>query len=117
MSDRPILLLLKDIDDACSRIEQYVTGISYDDFIQNTMMKDAVERNIEIIGEACNKLSADFLTKHSEAEWHKAIGMRNRLIHGYFSVDLPLLWTTATTIVPGFKQQIEKLIERYSSPS
>lgn len=78
------------------------------------MLKDAVERNIEIIGEACNRLPADFLTKHHETEWHKAIGMRNRLIHGYFSVDLPLLWTTATTIIPGFKEQIHKLIENDS---
>lgn len=112
MSDRPVTLLLQDIHDACSRIEQYVSGVSYEEFIQNTMMKDAVERNIEIIGEACNKLPSDYLAKHPETEWHKAIGMRNRLIHGYFSVDLPMLWTTATSIVPAFKEQIEKLVER-----
>jgi len=71
MSDRPIKLLLQDIYDACARIEQYVAGISYDDFIQNTMIIDAVERNMEIIGEACNKLPSDFLANHAETDWHK----------------------------------------------
>ena len=112
MFDRPILLLLQDIQDACTRIGQYVDGVSYEDFTGNTMMKEAVERNIEIIGEACNKIPTDFLDKHTEVEWHKAIGMRNRLIHGYFSVDIPLLWNTATAVIPEFKKQISKLIEQ-----
>jgi uncharacterized protein with HEPN domain len=110
MSDRPISLLLEDVIESCDRIEQYVMDINYDDFISNTLIKDAVERNIEIIGEACNKLPINFQTSHPEVDWQKPIGMRNRLIHGYFAVDVPMLWNTIVTIIPIFKQQIKKLI-------
>jgi uncharacterized protein with HEPN domain len=114
MSDRAIILLLQDINEACEHIEQYVRNIDYEYFISNTMVKDAVERNIEIIGEACNMLPVSFQKSYSYVQWHKPIGMRNRLIHGYFAVDTPMLWNTATVIIPEFKSQIEKLINEYS---
>lgn len=111
MSERPVLLLLQDIAEACSRIEEYTGNKNLEDFQQESIIRDAVERNIEIIGEACNKLPYDFIQAHPEMEWHKPISMRNRLIHGYFAVDIPLLWNTAIEIVPAFHQNILELIE------
>lgn len=107
--DRPILILLDDIIDAIHKIEEYTKGITLNEFLQSDIIQDAVERNIEIIGEVCNHLPNDFITKHNEIEWHKPISMRNRLIHGYFNVDQMLLWNTIKTILPNFKIQIEFL--------
>lgn len=107
--DRPILILLDDILDAIDKIELYCKDLSMKDFLKSDLIQDAVERNIEIIGEACNHLPLEFINKHTEVEWHKPISMRNRLIHGYFNVDIPLLWNTIQTIIPNFKIEIEHL--------
>ncbi|MEZ5054960.1 MAG: DUF86 domain-containing protein [Chitinophagales bacterium] len=106
MPERPSNILIEDIMEAISKIEKYTTNLSFQDFIENDLVVDAVERNIEIIGEACNQLPNSFMLSHPEVEWHKPISMRNRLIHGYFSVDLHLLWNTITQILPDFKTQI-----------
>lgn len=111
MSKRTEYILLEDILQSCQLIIQYTEGIDYDIFESNTMLRQAVERNIEIIGEACNKLPDGFLAKHNSVEWHKAIGMRNRLIHGYFEIDILMLWNTATIVIPDFKKQIEYIFQ------
>lgn len=111
MSDRPTKIILEDILEAISKIEKYILQLSFDEFSHNDLVIDGVERNIEIIGEACNQLTEDFILQHSEVEWHKPISMRNRLIHGYFSVDIVLLWNTITIILPSFKVQIIMLLQ------
>lgn len=80
------------------------------DFSDSDLVVDAVERNIEVIGEACGQLPASFLNEHIEVEWHKPVSMRTRLIHGYFSVDIVLLWNTVTVVLPGFRKQIAHLL-------
>jgi len=111
MSERPITILLQDINEACDNIEQFTVNMSYEAFEKHTMVKQAVERNIEIIGEACGKLPEDFKDRHRNVDWHKATGMRNRLIHGYFAVDLPMLWNTATHVIPEFNKQIQQILQ------
>lgn len=110
MSERPIEILLQDIIEACNHIEQFTADMNLEVFEKNTMVKQAVERNIEIIGEACGKLPDDFIAKYPGVEWYKAISMRNRLIHVYFAVDVPLLWNTAIIVIPLFKKQIENIL-------
>lgn len=110
MSDRPNEILLLDIIEACEKIERYTADLTFEDFKNNSMVVDAVERNIEIIGEASNKVSNEFKNKNNSIEWHKPIGMRNRLIHGYFSTDIILLWNTCKLIIPEFKDQLQELI-------
>ncbi|MBP7257866.1 MAG: DUF86 domain-containing protein [Chitinophagales bacterium] len=111
MSDRPVKIILQDILESISKIEKYTVGLSFQEFSSTDLIIDAVERNIEIIGEACNQIPDAFILKHNEVEWHKPISMRNRLIHGYFSVDIILLWNTITVILPDFKIQIISLIQ------
>ena len=111
MSDRPTNLLLLDILDSIDKIELYINDIDFKEFCQNSLIRDAVERNIEIIGEASNKISEDFKMNHSDIEWHKPIAMRNRLIHGYFSIDIPMLWNTITVILPPFRSSILDLVK------
>lgn len=111
MSDRPVLILLYDILESAEKIENYITGINFQTFSENSMIRDAVERNIEIIGEAVGKLPEEFKNSNNNIQWHKPVGMRNRLIHGYFAVDIPMLWNTITKILPDFKTEIGLLIE------
>jgi uncharacterized protein with HEPN domain len=110
MSERPTYLLILDILDALDNISLYTANVDFNNFSNNSMIRDAVIRNIEIIGEASNKVPEEF-RKNTDIEWHKPIAMRNRLIHGYFAVDIPMLWNTITLILPLFKDSILKLLE------
>jgi len=83
MSKRPVDLLLDDICEAIDRIEQYISGMSFDVFSKDRKSVDAVVRNLEIIGEASNRLPADFKNSHSQIEWHKVVGLRHRIVHEY----------------------------------
>jgi uncharacterized protein with HEPN domain len=81
MSKRPIDLLLNDILEAIDRVEQYTKGMSFDTFSNDQKSIDVVVRNLEIIGEAANRLPDDFKERHSSVEWHKVVGLRHRIIH------------------------------------
>jgi uncharacterized protein with HEPN domain len=75
-------LRLRHILDATERIAGYLRGVD----------QDAVIRNLEIIGEACVNLSPALTQANADIPWHKASGIRNRLVHGYFDVDLRVVW-------------------------
>lgn len=110
MSERPVNILLADILDAVDTILAFTKEVEFDMFVADRMRKDAIIRNIEVIGEAINKLPAVFIQEHNEVQWHKAISMRNRLIHGYFDIDYQIVWYTVKDVLPAFRTQIEKLI-------
>ncbi|MFQ6002243.1 MAG: DUF86 domain-containing protein [Candidatus Zixiibacteriota bacterium] len=103
--DREFLL---DILEACGRIEGFVKGVSYEDFINDIKTQDAILRNIEIIGEAVKNLSNEFKNKHTEIEWKKISGMRDKLIHLYFGVNLEIVWDVVKNKIPILKDQISE---------
>lgn len=78
-------------------------------FLLDELIQDGVIRNFEIIGEAASKIGRELREKYSQVPWSDAIGMRNCLIHGYFSVDNQILWDTANRILPAFLVQIERI--------
>jgi uncharacterized protein with HEPN domain len=92
MSRRPVNLLLDDISEAIERILHYTTGMSFEAFAQDEKTVDAVVRNMEIIGEAARRLPDEFKEEHSEIEWYKVVGLRNRIVHEYFGIDLEIIW-------------------------
>jgi uncharacterized protein with HEPN domain len=92
MSERSINLLLGDIEEAIARIQRYTTDYSLEQFLHDEKCSDAVVRNLEIIGEAANRLPLDFKQKHTEIEWQKIVGLRNRIVHAYFGIDLLIVW-------------------------
>ncbi|MGO9261255.1 MAG: DUF86 domain-containing protein [Bryobacteraceae bacterium] len=84
-------------------------------FRTNRQVQDAVVRNLEIIGEAVNKIAStapDFIRQHPEIPWVQMRGMRNRAIHEYFFVDSGIVWTTVRDDFPKLKQQIDALLKR-----
>jgi uncharacterized protein with HEPN domain len=91
---------LDHILDAIERIQRYVGSSTEREFDANEMLQDAVIRNLEIIGEAATKLSAEFRAANTDIPWAQVAGMRNRLIHGYFAVDLGTVWATIEKDLP-----------------
>jgi len=102
---------LRHIHDAILRVERHLGGVSWDQFSQSELVQDAVVRQLEIIGEAARSLSADFRQAHHQVPWSQIVGMRNRLIHTYFQVDLSIVWEIARIDLPLLKKQVEDLLE------
>ena len=101
---------LKHILDSISNIERFVQGLSKDDFFRNIEKQYAVLRGLEIIGEATKNLSRDTKKSCHEVNWKDIAGMRDKLIHAYFGVNLLLVWTTVKEDLPTLKEQVEKLL-------
>ena len=100
MSKRTDRDFLSDIREAIHRISTYVAGMSYETFVADTKTQDAVIRNLEIIGEATKNLSEQLRTKYPDIPWKSMAGVRDRLIHHYFGVNLDIVWQIATIELP-----------------
>jgi uncharacterized protein with HEPN domain len=99
---------LSHIVDAIDKVAAYIS-VGEEEFPENTMVQDAVIRNLEIIGEAVRHLSPALKASHQEIPWRRISGMRDKLIHQYFGVKLEVVWETAVTVLPDFRSRISNL--------
>lgn len=97
------------VSDAISIIESYSKGLSFKSFLKNRLIQDGIIRQLEIIGEATKRLSADLKNSHKEVPWKDIAGMRDKLIHDYLAVDLEAVWRTAKKDIPELKKVINKI--------
>lgn len=113
MKDKNLLFFLEDIKNSLEKIFKYTDNINFDQFISNEMIKDAVERNFEIIGEAVKNLPEDLRKQNPQIPFRQVASMRDKLIHDYFGVDYEIIWKTIKDKLPQFKKDIENLISDY----
>jgi uncharacterized protein with HEPN domain len=102
--------LLWDILDAAKAIREFVLDKTYRDYETNPMLRAAVERKLEIIGEASNKISREFRHAHPEIPWRPMIAQRHEVIHEYFDLEDEAVWQVATTRIPEIVGLLENLI-------
>lgn len=96
---------LHHILDAINRIQGYIAEVSYDQFLQDSLLQDGVVRQLEIIGEAAKNVSSTFRDADPELPWRQMAGIRDRLIQGYFQVDLFIVWDTVQSDLPPLKSK------------
>jgi len=97
--------------DASKEILDFTSGKNLSDLENNRMLSLSVVHLLEIIGEAAGKISNDFRIKHDSIPWKSIKGMRNRLIHGYFDIDLDIVWKTIIHDIPPLVKELKTIVE------
>lgn len=99
--------------DACN----FIDGIEKEDFLADKRTQQAVIMSLIIVGEAATKIMdgySDFATSHAEIPWRSMRGMRNRIAHGYFDIDLDIVWDTVQTALPELLRQLQPICDATS---
>ena len=110
MKDKDRVYLLH-IKDSAKWIIELQKQFNKNEFKESRLFQNGVIREVEIIGEASNKLSKDIKEKYPEVAWIEIIGMRNKVIHEYFGIDLESVWKTISVDIPELLEKIEKIIK------
>jgi len=106
MSERSPHVLVEELLEAITYCETFTQGMSFEAFIENALVSSAVLRQIEIIGEVARVFPENYKSLAPDIPWEKVRGLRNRVIHEYFSVSLSTIWTILQRDFPQFKQQV-----------
>jgi len=114
MKDDRIYLL--HVRDSIQHIENY-TAAGKENFFSDRKTQDAVVRNLEIIGEATKRVSATLKEAHSDIAWKPIAGMRDKLIHDYFGINLQLVCDAVARDLPDLKGKIDLLLEDLGPPT
>jgi uncharacterized protein with HEPN domain len=101
---------LVDIIESIGKIEKFTYDSSFEDFKSDEKTIFAIIRTLEVIGEAAKKIPAEVKRKYSQIPWKKMAGMRDKLIHEYFGVNIKVIWRTIKEDIPELKPKIEKLL-------
>ncbi len=111
MSQRAYADYLQDIVDHADKAMQFVRGVSFDDFGDNEEKIFAVVKTLEIIGEAARHVPKSMRDKYGAIPWKQVTGMRDRMTHEYFSVDLEVVWRTVHEDLPPLRETAKKMLE------
>lgn len=107
IKDKGILL---QISKRCNRIIDKVSKVSQKHFNNNEDLKEVICFNLFQIGELANGLSAEFIKEYNEIPWKQIIGMRNRIVHGYDTINLEIVWNTAKESIPSLEEYCRKIL-------
>lgn len=108
---RDVRLFVIDILEAIQKIEAYTRQIDFEGFMKDEKTKDAVLRNLEVIGEAVKNIPERLKERYPEIDWNGAAGMRDKLIHEYFGVSFPIVWETVMNDLPSLKQGLGEMLK------
>lgn len=101
---------LQHIYEAIIEVESYLLNQDFNQFMENSMMRFASIKQLEIIGESSNHISDETKSKFSNIEWTQIVGMRNVFIHEYFGVDQHIVWEIIKTDLPDLKNKIKEIL-------
>ena len=103
-------VFLRHILESIEKVESYTKNSSKEKFTQQIQLQDAVIRRLEIIGEAARNITSAFKNKHNSLPWNEMIRTRDKVIHGYFGIDLDIVWDILKKDLPQLKESILKIL-------
>ncbi len=109
-SDKEYLLHIRD---EIFFLEETVSHLTFEEFYESPLFKHAIERSLEIIGEAVKKLSREFKESEETIEWKAIAGTRDKLIHEYMGVDYELVWDILKSKLPDLKIVVSRVLKTY----
>ena len=101
---------LWDMLQAIAKIQEFTRNLSLEDYLKSALLQSAVERQLEILGEAAGRLSSDFRSAHSDINWRGIIGLRNILIHRYDDIQQQVVWEVVVSNLTPLQTQLEKCL-------
>lgn len=108
----PDALYLRHMLDAIDRVIEATQRVTREDFNRDWMIQDAIVHELQILGEAAGRVSRELTDQHPEIPWRKVTGLRHKIVHDYFAVDLDIVWDTATLDAPGIRPIVRALLDR-----
>lgn len=109
MSHRNWKFRLQDISDAIQKIDRYVEGMRFEEFLKDEKTADAVIRQLTIIGEAASHIPEEISSLAPDIPWRSIRGIRNIVVHEYFGVNMQILWKTVVKNIPDLNGKLKKL--------
>jgi len=110
---RDVRLYLEDMLEACRRVLEYTTGMDFPTYTADRRTRDAVVRNLEILGEAAKKVPREVTERLPVIDWREVRAFRDVLAHGYFGLDERIVWEVVTGRVPGIVGELERYLQRH----
>ena len=101
---------LRDVLQAMEEAESFLAGLSYEEFAQDEKTQNAVQWSLMVVGEAAKKLRPELREKAKSLPWQDMMGMRDRMVHGYFSIDLRVVWKAVKEDIRHAKPRIQQML-------
>lgn len=102
--------------EACEALQRFTVGRERNALVQDEMLLFAVVRAVEIVGEAASKVTQETRDTHPHIPWRAIVGMRNRLVHAYFEINVDMVWVAATQEIPLLLSQLRLLVTPQPQP-